>query len=1173
MQNLKKALSLLLTLTMLLGMFAFGGPSAGALASDFTDAADIKYTAAVDVVSSLGAMIGNEGKFEPNRAITRAELSVLLCRILNGGELPIISANAKADFTDMPSPDYDWAHPYVAYCTELGILAGDAGIGGTFRPGDAVTMVEAAKAILVAIGYRAEVAGFIGENWVTNVAVAASACDPRLFDGLINPVLTDALTRDAAAQMIFNALLTNMKTYNNLIVSDGKGGYYTETRVQDFWLNGQEGSVAWTLLSYKFGASRITGIITANEFAGIDGSAKTKAGITRIAGSDWNFEVTTDLDMLGLEVDIFAKRDPRTLKVTVFGTAIPTANNTVVAVPYNQNIANYSRSNGVTLPNVNAPLDFYINYDLPPVDHGTGNNTVYQNLRQYSRVPQGDPANNGDDVWTNISCPSGITLRVIDNDGDGIADIVFAVEPTLAAVTAINNAGDLTLHSRSGAIDARDIVYLTKDFTPARGDLVLYYEIEGIVYVSVPETYQGVVTAINSSGSTVTVGDKAISRSRLVKVNASSNDFKFGFATNDKLVFANSSTAANNINGVVDGLSLGDEYLYYLDSDGNALALEEVDAGVGQYILVTAAGTGAGAGLTSIYQVRGYLSDGSSEAVYDVNVKSSAAGALKTSDDSWQDVFSQGQNTSGITFDCVNGDDVPVVARYTVNSSGVLTLYDYPDCVSLDDSIYYSSISGGQIRFGSDRATDRTVIFYVYEGRNGFEFSSVVTGVSNIAEVKSSTSGAEVATIVKGGYIQAMLVYTESEVTAGSKNIGYFGGSHTRKTVTDNTGKDVEVYEFRLLTTDKVEPYVLINVEYDKFENCGKGFYEYSQNTNGLYTVNRMAASENYYAVVSAEIDDVEGNSITLINGLETTVYGDSSRTDFSTFVSGEDFIYTGTPLYRIAGITFDDLGVFDITTANGNISYAKDFSVLVDAKTNRILIAVSALGANTADADNKVGAHMTTLDYLDDAADFVADLNGDTIGDLTFVNATQPNAITALTNYLKKEFEKFGPDDINLGVDVTVTTTATTELTAAGTLKDVRVNLSKNGFSDSVVIDVNFIIGVDPDIAIKAANKAAVEDAIKIIEALLGGTATTPIAVTTMFTGTEAKEEAIGFLEGLLADDDDLYGLGVHIEINSDDWDGTDTLEAVVVIVDKGATLTTNYEDFTAIGNIVFED
>lgn len=74
--------------------------------------------------------------------------------------------------------------------------------------------------LLVTLGYSTDYEGFTGAAWSTNVTILATQA--KLFDGL-NLSPTQVLTRDEAAQMIWNALNAYEITYTTQTVTDANG--------------------------------------------------------------------------------------------------------------------------------------------------------------------------------------------------------------------------------------------------------------------------------------------------------------------------------------------------------------------------------------------------------------------------------------------------------------------------------------------------------------------------------------------------------------------------------------------------------------------------------------------------------------------------------------------------------------------------------------------------------------------------------------------------------------------------------------------------------------------------------------------------------------------------------------------------------------------------------------
>ena len=184
----------------------------------FSDQSKIKNTEAVDMCTALNIIGGYpDGTFKPEGNITRAEVTKMICVALNGGEEPAVSTNATPTFNDVRgNANAAWAEGYIESCATQGIVSGVG--GGKFAPNGNVTGAQLAKMLLVALGYKADIQNFTGNAWATNVNVLAT--QKGLYKDLEKLDVSAALTRDNAAQMIWNALQAKEVTYEYTLVSE-----------------------------------------------------------------------------------------------------------------------------------------------------------------------------------------------------------------------------------------------------------------------------------------------------------------------------------------------------------------------------------------------------------------------------------------------------------------------------------------------------------------------------------------------------------------------------------------------------------------------------------------------------------------------------------------------------------------------------------------------------------------------------------------------------------------------------------------------------------------------------------------------------------------------------------------------------------------------------------------
>ena len=202
MKNLKKVLALVLAMSTVFGLSV----SAGAAATDFNDYDEIQNKEAVEVMNALNVIGGNDkGDFNPDGYLTRAEMCKMVSFVMNGGNAPVLGTSSSYTYTDTA---YSWAKDYIEYATSMGIVGGVG--GGKFNPDGSLTGVQAAKMMLVAMGYDANVFGFGGTGWDVNVNRYAN--EAGLYNGLSDMQPNLPITRDQAAQLMYNAILAGTVT-------------------------------------------------------------------------------------------------------------------------------------------------------------------------------------------------------------------------------------------------------------------------------------------------------------------------------------------------------------------------------------------------------------------------------------------------------------------------------------------------------------------------------------------------------------------------------------------------------------------------------------------------------------------------------------------------------------------------------------------------------------------------------------------------------------------------------------------------------------------------------------------------------------------------------------------------------------------------------------------------
>lgn len=203
---MKKLLAMVLALVMTLSLAVVGSNAA------FKDADKIaaNYNEAVQVLSGMGVFKGdNNGNFNPESAITRAEVAAIVYRLYTGdvkdNQAALYATYNK--FADMNNAK--WAAGYIGYCANAGLIKGYSDT--KFGPLDSVTGYQALAMILRAVGYDKN-GEFSGQAWQLHVAQTAQQLG--ILRTIKNIDLNAAASRQLVAEILFRtAAYVPMVTY------------------------------------------------------------------------------------------------------------------------------------------------------------------------------------------------------------------------------------------------------------------------------------------------------------------------------------------------------------------------------------------------------------------------------------------------------------------------------------------------------------------------------------------------------------------------------------------------------------------------------------------------------------------------------------------------------------------------------------------------------------------------------------------------------------------------------------------------------------------------------------------------------------------------------------------------------------------------------------------------
>ena len=334
MRNLKKILAMVLALVMSLSLMATAG------AADFPDASSIneKYETAIEVLEGLGVFKGyQDGTFQPQGSITRAETAAIIYRIVTG-DVKDEQVGIYADynlFTDVPSTS--WFAGYVNYCANAEYIKGVG--GGKFNPNAQVTGYAALAMILRAIGYTAN-GGFTGSDW--EVQTARTAESRKITKNIMTGTLGQNANRETVAEILFQAILVNMVDHNILNTNNGNQGY---TEIDE-------------TLGYKtFKLEQIEGVVTGNEFADLKSTQVLDKGQTQLQTEDSlrDLAISTRITDVGESryayitgSKVLAMGDTGLNKVTEFGHA--------------SNITTTAKFNATAEMPAASGIEYYVNF-------------------------------------------------------------------------------------------------------------------------------------------------------------------------------------------------------------------------------------------------------------------------------------------------------------------------------------------------------------------------------------------------------------------------------------------------------------------------------------------------------------------------------------------------------------------------------------------------------------------------------------------------------------------------------------------------------------------------------------------------------------------------------------------------------------------------------------------
>ena len=383
----------------------------------FTDQADIKVDAeVVDTLVSLGVIEGFEdGSFQPNATVTRAQMAKMIYVLRTGKSDASAYNDDKTSFTDIGS---HWARGYIKYCQSLGIIAGKSST--IFAPNATVTAQEAAKMLLVTLGYDAEKAGLVGAGWAAKTNALAD--ENGLLED-VNTSFTGPCPRQYAAQLIYNTIDTATVVWRD--------DAYTNVNVL--------GADNQTIGEKYMGLKYATGVLMASGKVGLDGTGASEALVVKadekqtVLGTEYSknslikfVDIKNDYsDLLGMNVKVMYKD-----KDKVYGVYATDDNDVNIAALASD------------LDTVSGEAKFKVNDVKYKVnDNGMTIYTIGVDADGDVVINPTKVENTAADIKSKISAikDNDMEITVVSNDNDEKVDAIFVNNKTFAKLTTVNS--------------------------------------------------------------------------------------------------------------------------------------------------------------------------------------------------------------------------------------------------------------------------------------------------------------------------------------------------------------------------------------------------------------------------------------------------------------------------------------------------------------------------------------------------------------------------------------------------------------------------------------------------------------------------------------------------------------------------------------------------------------
>ncbi len=470
----------------------------------------------VNVLNDLGISTKDESGALNEASPTRAELAVLAMKALGFSSIPY--TNQENPFTDVPSSH--WAYSYIMHAKNIGLFNGTSKT--TFSPDAIIDSAQAIATMVKMLNYKsqAELTGGYPSGYLS---IAASL---KILDGT-SLASDNTITREQLYVLLYNTLHTEM------LVEMGINGK-DESFIKD-------GS---TILTKNLNIKYVEGVITADSETAIFGEAAKSKDRFFIGNMQFEGKNINVLGKVGRRVRVYYRETNTNI---LDALSLQEEENTEITLSA-ESVTDFDYANGI--------------YKAMDGDKEKS----YRIGDKYYLSYNGEAIYGSDPLSMEPSCG---TVTLIDNNGDGIFDVVIVNEfynlifggynsYTNIITDAFDSSKNINLELYSKVISD------TEDFSSLDKNTVLsVFKGKASEYIKIKESaniISGTITQITEDGTYIADG----------------NEYRL----------------SESLRCLAAGLKAGGSYTLYLDIY-NAIAYYEVStASQGGYILKFAAPTG-----------------------------------------------------------------------------------------------------------------------------------------------------------------------------------------------------------------------------------------------------------------------------------------------------------------------------------------------------------------------------------------------------------------------------------------------------------------------------------------------------------------------------------------------------------------------------------------------------